>query len=96
MVPHLHADKRGGTSGEQDRLRNPRIQCGEIKPRNFSLKKPVGVESVGETPSLTGEFVGETHRVLKHTQNHTPGHQHQKGPICLWLEVEVIESWQRA
>ena len=29
---------------------------------------PVGVAVVGETPSLTGEFIGETHRVLEHTQ----------------------------
>ena len=26
-------------------------------------------EAAGETPSLTGEFVGETHRVLERTQN---------------------------
>ena len=29
-------------------------------------KKPMGVAAAGETPSLTGEFVGETHRVLEH------------------------------
>ena len=37
----------------------------------------------GETPILTGECDGETHRVLECTQNYLPGNQHQKGPICL-------------
>ena len=48
----------------------------------------------GETPSLTGEFVGQTHRDLVHTQTHPPVNQHQKGPICLWVEREVTESQQ--
>ena len=54
------------------------------------------VEAMGETPSLIGKFVGETHRVLEHTQNHPPGNQHQKDPICLWVVRIVTESWQRA
>ena len=45
-------------------------------------KKSVRVEVVGETPSLTGEFVGKTHRVLEHTQNHPPRNQHLQGPVC--------------
>ena len=33
----------------------------------------MGVEAaVGETPSLTGEVVGETHRGLEHAQIHQP------------------------
>ena len=56
----------------------------------------MGVEAaVGETPSLTGEFVGETHRVLELTQNHPPRNQHQKGPIYLCVAREVTESQQR-
>ena len=55
----------------------------------------MGVEAAaGETLSLTGEFFGETHRVLECTQNHPPGNQHQKGPICLWVAEEVIDSHQ--
>ena len=54
------------------------------------------VEVAGETPSLTGEFVGETHRVLEHTQTHPPGNQHQKSPIYLWVAEEVTENRQRA
>ena len=50
----------------------------------------------GETPSLTEEFIGETHRVLEGMQNHPPENQYQKGPICLWVVEEVTESWQRA
>ena len=56
----------------------------------------MGVVVVGETPSLTGEFVGQTHRVPEHTQNHPPGNQHQKGPICLWVAAEVVENLERA
>ena len=62
---------------------DPGLQRREIEPQNLRLKTPVGVEAVGETPSLTGELVGETHRVLECTQTHTPENQNQEGPICL-------------
>ena len=35
VVPHLCADKAGGTIREQDRPCNPGFQCGEIKPQNL-------------------------------------------------------------
>ena len=38
-------------------------------------------EAAGETSSLTGEVVGETHRGLERAQAHPPRKQHQKGPI---------------
>ena len=54
----------------------------------------------GETPSLTGEFAGETHRVLELTQNYSlppvPRNQYQKGSICLGVVEEVTENWLRA
>ena len=57
----------------------------------------MGVEAAaGETSSLTGEFVGQTYRVLERTQTPTSRNQHQKGPICLWVAGEVTENWQRA
>ena len=56
----------------------------------------MGDAVVGEMPSPTGEFVGETHRVLECTQTHPPGNQHQKSPICLWVAGEVTESGARA
>ena len=60
------------------------------------MKAPVGVEvAVGETPSLTGEVVGETHRVLEHTQTHPLRKQHQKGPILLWVVEGLTENQQR-
>ena len=31
MAPHLRIDKPGGIAGEQNRLRNPGLQRGEIK-----------------------------------------------------------------
>ena len=46
------------------------------------MKIPVGVEAAaGETPSLTGEFIGETHRGLEHAQAHPLRNQHQRVPI---------------
>ena len=51
---------------------------------------------VEDTPSLTGQFVGETHSVLEHTQTHPPRNQHQKRPICLSVVEEVTENEQRA
>ena len=35
VVAHLHADKLGGTTREQDRSHNPGFQCREIKPQNL-------------------------------------------------------------
>ena len=52
---------------------NPAFKHREIKPQNLSLKTPVGVAAAGETPSLTEELVGKTHRVLECTQTHPPG-----------------------
>ena len=52
--------------------------------------------AAGGIPSLTGELVGETYRVLERTHTHLLGTQHQKGPICLWVAGEVTENRQRA
>ena len=62
--------------------------------------KPLDVKTCGswssrETTNLTGEFVGETHRVLEGTQSHPPGNQHQKDLICLWVVGEVTECWRK-
>ena len=56
----------------------------------------MGIVAVGETPSLTREFTGETHGVLECTQTHPPRNQHQNSPICLWVAGELTESRQRA
>ena len=96
VVPNSCADEQGGTSGDQERVCNPGFQCRKIKPQNLSLKKPVRVVVVEYTPSLTGEFIGEIHRVLKCKQNHPLWNQHQKGPICLWVSEEVTQSWPSA
>ena len=37
--------------------------------------------AAGETPSLTGEVVGEIHRGLERAQAHPLGNQHQRGPV---------------
>ena len=34
-VSHLHVDKPGGTTGEQDRPCNPGFQSREIEPQNL-------------------------------------------------------------
>ena len=44
------------------------------------MKKLVGVEVEGETIRLTGEFVGETYKVLECTQTHPPGESAPEGP----------------
>ena len=41
---------------------------------------------------LHKEFAAETHRVLKSTQTHPPGNQHQKGPICLWVAGKWLKT----
>ena len=69
----------------------------KIKKINKPLAvKILGVAAVGETPSLTEEFVGETYMVLECIKTHLLGDQHQKGPICLWVAEKVTESWLRA
>ena len=56
----------------------------------------MGVEAVaGETPSLTGEFIGETHRGLERAQAHPLRNQHQRGPVSLWVAEGVTENQQR-
>ena len=72
-IPHSWGVKLGGTTGEQDKPLNPGFQCREIKHSKPLTEKPVGIEAVGEIPSLIGELVGETHRVLDCTQNQPPG-----------------------
>ena len=65
---------------------------GKESLRTYSSKNLWGVVAAGETPSLTGEFVGGARGVLECTQTHQPGNQHQQGPICWWVMEEVIES----
>ena len=69
------------------------IPAQETKTSKHLAVKTVGVGAVGDTPSLTGEFVGEIHGVIEHTQNHPPGNGHQ---IHLWVEREVTEIRVRA
>ena len=54
------------------------------------------IVEVGETSSLTGKSIAETHRVLEQTQTHPPGNQNQKGVIHYWLAEEVTKSRARA
>ena len=42
-VSHLHADKRGGTKGEQNKLHNPRAPAQGNKTSNHWLKTPWGL-----------------------------------------------------
>ena len=42
----------------------------------------MGVEAAaGESPKLTGEFLGETHKGLECAKAYALGNQHQRGPI---------------
>ena len=67
----------------------PRVPAWGNKASKPLTEKNYRCVTVEETPSLTGEFVGQTHRVLERTQTHPPGIKHQKGPICLWEETET-------
>ena len=73
----------------------PRVPAWENKASK-PLNKLVVVEVAGATPSLTGEFIGETHRVLELTQTHPSRNQHQKSLICLWASEEMTEIQPRA
>ena len=81
-IPHSCADKLGETTGRGgDRLAQPRVPV-----RLNKASKPLTVNTLveaaaGETPSLIGQFIGETYRVLECTQAHPPGNKHQKAPI---------------
>ena len=49
--------------GAKQTAAQPRAPARGNKASNLSLKAPLGVgAAAGETPSLTGEVVGETHR----------------------------------
>ena len=47
-APHSHVDKLGGTDGEQSRLSNPGLQCGEIKPQTSEWKHQWGLRQQQE------------------------------------------------
>ena len=90
------AGQRGSSYWAQPQTKQPRVLAWGNKASKPLTENTCFEAAGGETPSLTGEFAGETHRVLEHTQTRPPGNQHQKGPICLWLVEEVTESWLRA
>ena len=51
--------------------------------------------AAGETPTLTGEVIGETHRDPERAQARPLGSQHKRGPIWLWVAEAVPEIWWR-
>ena len=55
----------------------PRVQVQGNKASKPLTKETYGVEEVGETPSLTREFLRETHRSLERAQAHPVLNQHQ-------------------
>ena len=69
------------TGGLGDRPQSPGLQLREIKPQTSDSKRPWGLGRQQETPSLTGEVVGEIHRDLECAQAHRLGNQHQRGPL---------------
>ena len=74
----------------------PRAPARGNKASNLWLKTPVGVEvAAGETPSLTGEVIGETHRGLECAQAHPLGNQHQRGRVWLWVSEWKTEIRRR-
>ena len=81
MAPHASTDKPDKRRGAKQTTQ-PRAPAQGNNASNLRLKTPVGVgEAAGETPSLTGEVVGETHRGLGRAQAHPLRNQHQRGPV---------------
>ena len=77
----VHRYTRRNSRGAKQTVQ-PRAPARGNKASNLWLKTPVGVEAAaGETPSLTGEFIGETHRGLERAQAHLLRNQHKRGPI---------------
>ena len=75
---HIHAQINWEEQNRPHNLGAP----GQRNKASNQIENPLEVEAAaGETPSLTGELVGETHRVPEHTQAHAPRKQHQKSPI---------------
>ena len=77
---YIHPQINRTNGGERSIPCNPGLQLGEIKPQTSDLPMGVGA-AAGETPSLTGEVVAETHRGLECAQAHLLGNQHQRGPV---------------
>ena len=75
--PHTRAQINQDEWRGAKQTTGPRVPAWGNKASDLSLKEPVGVgAAIGETPSLTGEVVGETHRGLEHAQAHPLGNQH--------------------
>ena len=58
----------------------------------------MGVEVAEKTPSLTGEFVGETHVVLEQPQTHPPGFSTRRAQNACgqpWRELEAGRELSR-
>ena len=69
-APHSHIDKPDKRRGVKP-TPQPQAPAQGNNASNLGLKAPLGVGAAGETPSLTGEVVGETHRVLECAQAHS-------------------------
>ena len=81
LGPHSCIDKPGGMVGGAKQTAQPRAPAWGNKASNLQLKTPMGVEeAAGETPRLTGEFIGETYRGLERTQTPHSGNSKCKGP----------------
>ena len=94
---HICVQIKGRYNWRARQTLQPRVQAwGSKVSKRLVVKTCGGVVAVGKIPSLTGDFIGEIHRVLECIQTHPPRNQHQKGPICLWDVGEVTESHPRA
>ena len=74
----------------------PRVLVWKIKASKLPAIKPVGVAVTGETLSLRGAFVGETHGVLEHTQTHPPTQESAPEGPNLLVGSRGSESHPRA
>ena len=87
-VPHLHADKLGGTMwSKTDHIT-------QVPAQKKKASKPLAIKTCEGFHSRRNS---QPHRRVpwrdpqhpRCTQTYPPGNQHQKVPICLWVAEKV-------
>ena len=67
--------------------------AGKESLKTSGCKNPMGIETLGETPSLICKSVEEVHGILEYTQAHPPGNQNLKWHNLLVGSKESDGKW---
>ena len=90
-VPHSCADEPGETTEDQDKLQ-PRVPAWGNKPSKPLAVKTCGCCGSGANFQSLRRVCWRDPKGLRMYIAHTPRNRHQKGPICLWEEREVMDG----